>query len=319
MKISIIVPVYNVEKYLEECFRSIVAQTYRGPLECIFVDDCGQDGSVALLERLLAAYRGPIEFHLLHHNHNKGLSGARNTGIRHATGQYLYFLDSDDTITPDCIEKLTALAEKYKGVDMVQGNTVSDNSSVVIKGKPLPAYITNKRKIKKAILSGNELPCTAWNKLVNTEFVIDNNLFFSEGKIHEDVIWDFYLSKHIKDIAICRDRTYIYRDNLNGIMHTISDVSKTIVPMIEEMSSHISQPYAGYEIDTILRLSIFHLSTEKIKNILSVVPYKRATLDRLVDIRQKSINTTCKTPKGLFYRLYYRCIIQYINLTYPKS
>lgn len=79
MKISIIVPVYNVEQYIKECFDSIAAQTYKGDIECIFVDDCGQDDSVAVLEKLIAEYKGPIQFSIVHHEHNKGLSGARNT------------------------------------------------------------------------------------------------------------------------------------------------------------------------------------------------------------------------------------------------
>ena len=111
MKISIIVPVYNVEQYVNECFDSIAAQTYKGEIECIFVDDCGQDDSVAILEKLITDYHGAIKFYIVHHEHNKGLSGARNTGIRHAQGDYLYFIDSDDSIKSDCIEKLVALAD----------------------------------------------------------------------------------------------------------------------------------------------------------------------------------------------------------------
>ena len=79
MKISIIVPVYNVEQYIKECFDSIAAQTYKGDIECIFVDDCGQDKSVEILEKMIADYQGGISFSIIHHEHNKGLSGARNT------------------------------------------------------------------------------------------------------------------------------------------------------------------------------------------------------------------------------------------------
>ena len=140
MKISIIVPVYNVELYIKECFESIAAQTYKGEIECIFVDDCGQDDSVAILEKLIAEYHGPIQFSIVHHEHNKGLSGARNTGIRKAKGDYLYFLDSDDTITPDCIEKLVMLVEKYPGVEMVQGSTKSKYSFFHITPSSAPEY-----------------------------------------------------------------------------------------------------------------------------------------------------------------------------------
>ena len=143
MKISIIVPVYNVEHYIKECFDSIAAQTYKGEIECIFVDDCGKDDSVAVLEKLIAEHKGPIQFSIVHHEQNKGLSVARNTGIHHSSGDYLYFIDSDDTITPDCIEKLTALAEKYPGVDIVQGSTKSKLNWFQLANKRFPEFSDN--------------------------------------------------------------------------------------------------------------------------------------------------------------------------------
>ena len=152
MRISIIVPVYNVERYICECFESIAAQTYEGELECIFVDDCGQDDSIALLEQLIASYSGPIQFSILHHEHNRGLSAARNTGIEHATGDYVYFLDSDDCITPDCIEKLSALAKKYKGIDVVQGSTKSHLEVLSLKGKKVPEYTDDFKWIRTHFL-----------------------------------------------------------------------------------------------------------------------------------------------------------------------
>ena len=121
MKISIIVPVYNVEQYIKECFDSISAQTYKGEIECIFVDDCGQDKSVEILEKMIACYQGGISFSIIHHDHNKGLSGARNTGIRNASGDYLYFLDSDDYLLPKSIELLANIVRQNPNVQVVQG------------------------------------------------------------------------------------------------------------------------------------------------------------------------------------------------------
>ena len=89
--ISIIVPVYNVEPYVEECIHSVMRQTYTGPMECIVVDDCGTDNSMAVVEGLIANYKGPISFKVLHHKHNRGLSAARNTGMDAATGDYYFF------------------------------------------------------------------------------------------------------------------------------------------------------------------------------------------------------------------------------------
>ena len=93
MKISIVVPVYNVAPYVADCFYSIARQTWQGPLECIFVDDCGTDDSMSIVEHCIDDYSGPIDFRIVRHVHNRGLSAARNSGISAATGDYVYFLD----------------------------------------------------------------------------------------------------------------------------------------------------------------------------------------------------------------------------------
>ena len=99
MKVSIIIPVYNVSLYIERCIKSVMSQTYQD-IECILVNDATPDDSIAIAERLIADYNGTIQFRILNHEHNKGQSTARNTGIDASTGDYLYFLDSDDEITP---------------------------------------------------------------------------------------------------------------------------------------------------------------------------------------------------------------------------
>ena len=80
MKVSIVIPVYNVEAYIIECLESVARQTYRGEMECLIVDDCGADESIALAEDFIRSYQGDIHFQILHHDHNRGLAAARNTG-----------------------------------------------------------------------------------------------------------------------------------------------------------------------------------------------------------------------------------------------
>lgn len=84
MDISVIVPIYNVENYILECLQSVAAQTKTKNVECILVDDCGTDNSVKVAEQFISAYKGDISFALFHHSENKGLSAARNTGIKNA-------------------------------------------------------------------------------------------------------------------------------------------------------------------------------------------------------------------------------------------
>lgn len=103
--VSVVIPVYQVSDYIERCIRSVMEQSY-ADIECIIVDDATIDDSIAKCERLIKMYNGPIEFRILHHKYNCGISAARNTGTDAATRDYMFYLDSDDVITQDCIEKL---------------------------------------------------------------------------------------------------------------------------------------------------------------------------------------------------------------------
>ena len=303
--ISIIVPVYNVEQYIKECFDSIAAQTYNGEIECIFVDDCGQDKSVEIIEKLIADYQGGISFSLLHHEKNKGLSGARNTGIRHATGDYLYFLDSDDTITSDCVEKLAALAEKFPGVEVVQGSTESKFEWLQLANKHFPEYSDNFKWIRKTMLLRFYIPMTAWNKLVRKELIVKNGLYFEEGLIHEDEVWNFMLAKYVHSIAFCCDITYIYRENPNGIMG--QSKGNNFTPVLNIMVERASNPFMCSEIRCILSLA-----KDKYKDII-----KRLCRFKGVETYLKLIDKICCTtkysPRGFFYRVFFKCIKVYIE------
>ena len=112
MDVSIIIPVYNVAPYIGDCLRSVMRQSYKGDVECILVDDCGLDESIVIAEQMIAEYDGPIQFKILHHDHNRGLSAARNTGTLQAKGDWIYYLDSDDEITEDCIEKMMTVVSE---------------------------------------------------------------------------------------------------------------------------------------------------------------------------------------------------------------
>ena len=131
MDVSIIIPTYNVASYIIECLESVASQTYRGSLECIVVDDCGTDDSIALADNFIQHYSGKIDFRILHREKNGGLSAARNTGLNEAKGEFVYFLDSDDYITPDCIESLVEVAKHFPKVEIVQGGIVNTKGTII--------------------------------------------------------------------------------------------------------------------------------------------------------------------------------------------
>ena len=215
MKISIIIPIYNVSQYVNRCLESVINQTFTN-IECVLIDDCGSDDSMSKVNYFVENYRGPIVFHIIHHDKNRGLSAARNTGVKNASGDYIYFLDSDDEITNDAISTLYSFIDKYGYIDIVQGNHCKD--SLKDKGYSFKNEFYTTNLIKHLF----EYPCgtIAWNKLINKRLLTGND--FEDGVLHEDFLWTYYLSQKIKTICFCKKITYIYYTTPQSITHDSS-------------------------------------------------------------------------------------------------
>lgn len=228
MKVSIIIPVYNVSDYVERCINSVINQTYTD-LECIIVDDCTPDDSIEKCEKLIAEYNGPICFKILHHEKNRGLSAARNTGTNAATGDWVFYLDSDDELTHDAILLLIQDGCKYDNMEMVIGNVISfphdDYYDLKIPQSPY-SILNNNKAVRLSLLYPKPiLPVMAWNKLIRLDFIKNNHLYFKEQLIHEDEHWIFFVIKKMKSITFISDRTYIHYETPNSIM-TSSSITK---------------------------------------------------------------------------------------------
>lgn len=223
--VSIIVPTYNVEAYIRECLESVAAQTYGGNIECIIVDDCGTDNSIAVAEQFIAEYKGCIDFRILHREKNGGLSAARNSGTDAATGDYIFYLDSDDLLFPNSIADLMAIAERYPHADIVQGKMVSTNGvEAQYKKQQSSEIITKKTELLKLLLIPGENSVSSWNRLYRRLLIVDNKLRFCEGIIFEDVDFNFRISQYVNSIAFCKERTYLFRAQRDGsITNTINE------------------------------------------------------------------------------------------------
>mgnify|MGYP002857509989 CR=1 FL=1 len=210
IKISIVIPIYNVAPYIGECLHSVMNQTWQGSLECILVDDCGTDNSMAVVAEILNDYQGKVDFHVIHHQQNRGLSAARNSGIDAVTGDYVFFLDSDDEIAPDCIRMLMRPLER-RTYDFVIGDY-----SILGSNKPKSPL-----RLKDGTdLYGTDVlhayRCQEWymlsvNKLYRVEFLNRNKLRFREGIIHEDELWSFQVACLAKSAYAVGHETYLYK------------------------------------------------------------------------------------------------------------
>lgn len=215
MKVSIIIPIYNVAPYIEACIQSVFHQTYKD-IEVIIIDDCGTDNSMEIVERIASTYKGKISIKILHHDQNKGLSAARNTGIKKATGEYIFFLDSDDLLPNDAIQNLVYQTTKHPNIDFVIGEiktTGAENRSYPLLSD---TYLESNEKILKDYLlfKWNVMAC---NKLIKREFIITNKLYFKEGLYHEDLDFSFRLALSANSMACSKTVTYLYLIRANSI------------------------------------------------------------------------------------------------------
>lgn len=228
--ISIIIPVYNVKDYFDACMKSVIAQTYTD-FEVILVDDGSTDGSGAMCD----SYASLDPRVRVIHTPNRGVSEARNTGLREACCEYIYFLDSDDIMMPDCLELMVAQLDLHPGVDMVCAG------EVVPKAGPLrffdfdqcptklPAYTEDRNLISYAFLSRTKLAMMVHNRLIRIGMIRENDLYFVPDVINEDELWVFMAQKYIRSIAVIPRNTMIYVVHPGSIMTSMFTYSNYVL------------------------------------------------------------------------------------------
>ena len=188
-KISIIVPVYNVEKYIAKCLKSLTLQTLQG-IEIIIVNDGSLDRSIDIIEKYVKENPTKIKYY---EKKNGGLSTARNYGLEYATGEYIAFLDSDDYVEINMYEEMYNLAKK-ENADMVECDFIWEweyGKKVYDKRRE---YKTKEDMMKKPRV-------VAWNKIYKREILNKNKIRFPEGLIYEDMEFFYKLLPHLNKIS----------------------------------------------------------------------------------------------------------------------
>ena len=228
MTISIIVPIYNVEKYIGRCLDSIFVQDNNDvDIECILVNDCTPDNSMGIVAKKLEYYHGKIIFKIKNLDKNGGLCMARNAGVEIAKGEYVLFLDSDDRLLPDSISIFVEAlreADASSSIDVVLGNTyICKNEAPAMKFcSEEPIFVDNEKEDGLRKLMRRELYHTAWNKLVKRELLLMNHIQFENGIIDEDLLWSYLVFLNARNILVIPKITYIYENNPGSIVNTTS-------------------------------------------------------------------------------------------------
>lgn len=307
MRISIIIPVYNVEKYISRCLLSVINQTYNDTIECIIINDCTSDNSMTIINELITTtINKNIIFKTINHTVNQGQSAARNSGIRVSTGEYLFFLDSDDELCINALEDLANLAQQYNP-DIVLGNIYINSPKVEwlnIANRNYPTYTDNKEFICDEWI---KMPGVVWNKLIKRSFIINHNLYFKEGIIHEDNHWLLFSKKYIHSIAFCFKPTYIYYINENTTM-TTKYKDKSILSLLSIADEYFNE-YTYENNKNEYKDLIGHLINIK-KNLIYQTQNKKSS-----SLKYRKFILSCFEKKNLPIKLK----VLFLYLLFPKS
>lgn len=222
--LSIIVPVYNVEPYLEDCLNSILNQKYRD-IEVICVNDPSPDGSSLILERYEKQYDNVT---VITREKKLGLSSARNTGLKQAKGKYVWFVDSDDLLAEGSLEEV-AQSLAASSLDILYFNMKMRDEGKWAKEQ---ICLSQEYSEYKGIYSGQELfvklmknkeiKIEVWRQVFRREFLIENGLYFYEGIVCEDLLFSVLCAVKAKKVRNINRNLYIYRRRDNSLNTTLN-------------------------------------------------------------------------------------------------
>lgn len=221
LKISILTPIYGVEKYIEQCARSLFEQSYAS-IEYIFVDDCTHDKSIGILQSLLKEYpERAQQVRIIHHDRNRGVGAARQTALMAATGDYLLFADSDDMLPEDAVEKLARKADSSHA-DLIDGGYREWCEGKA--GRLQKPFDVSDKKLLKLLVCQNIITNRLWGRIYKRSLIMEHRIFFEEGiNYAEDLFWNAQFMFYGKKVNI-DDAVYYYRtDNENSYNHNISE------------------------------------------------------------------------------------------------
>ena len=302
-KISVIVPVYNTEKYLEKCLDSLLRQTLEG-IEIIVVNDGSKDGSKKIIDDYAKKYRNIEAYHLP----NGGVSKARNFGLAKAKGEYIAFLDSDDYVDENLYEKMYDKAIKDE-VDVCECDYIWE-----FPNKKRYDYLNEKIHPLLAVRA------VVWNRLYRRDFLLQNKLTFHEGVYYEDVEFCYEFFPYVKTFAYVKDVYvhYVQRENsiTSNRTEKLRDIYKVLDSTIEYYKEHHFYEKYKNELEYIYMRYIFGSSFLRLVKI----PDKKRRKEMLEESYQKLLSTYPNYKKNSHLKeggkknLYFRSINRF---TFP--
>ncbi len=236
MDISVIVPIYGVEKFIEKSLRSLFTQTKTDGVEFILVNDCTKDNSIVIAQRVIAEHPN-LDIKLINHEVNRGLAVARQTGLDAAIGDYIYQCDSDDWCEPTLLEDMYKEA-KQNDADVV----VCDYTKIYPrKSKHVQNSVADNGVDCIKLLLESYLSSGLWIKLIRREIITKNNIhFIPKLNNGEDYLMSVKIFSYAKTVCYVPKPLYNYMTNSNSISNTPDDKTiKNIIQKVDEVEKFI--------------------------------------------------------------------------------
>lgn len=253
--VTIVVPVYKVEKYIDKCINSILNQTYKN-LEIILVDDGSPDTCGEICDNYA---KQDIRIKAIH-KENGGLSDARNAGIDVATGRFISFIDSDDYIDTEYIELLYRTIVKDKSDMAISSHKVIYENGTILEKATGEKSILNSKEVLKRILYDDGIDLSAWAKLYKMELF--KEIRYPKGRLFEDAATTYKLIDRCKSISIISKSTYNYVIRRSSITNeNFSEKKMDLIISTEEMCNYVKKKYPDLEKASNRRLMYAYLST----------------------------------------------------------
>ncbi|MDR0617751.1 MAG: glycosyltransferase [Endomicrobium sp.] len=288
-KVSVIIPIYNVEKYIEQCLESVISQILKD-IEILCIDDCSTDSSIKIVESLA---KKDNRIKIIRLDANKLPGAARNIGIKNAVGKYISFIDADDYIEPNFLEiayikletlNLNSVWFNIKIFDDIKKTFTKDNYFLT----------TNKGSLGITFENINNFPINCWNKVYRSSTIKKNNIKFSENIFFEDLEFYYTFFTQFKETYFINERLYIYRLSPNSILSSKknrNDIFKAVKNIYDYLNK--KNIFKNYKVSFI---QLIIQSIERSHNIKDMLPY---IVDLLKQVNfPKDYN---RTDKNNFY------------------
>lgn len=312
--ISVILPIYNVEKYLPACMESIFAQTYHN-LEIILVDDGSTDNCGGLCDEYAEKNKRVV----VYHKKNGGVSETRNYGLEQARGEYITFVDPDDYIDSDYVEYLLLLINRYHSrMSICQHRVRYNNGSVKEMGSAGEEELTAQRCLER-MLYHDVIDTSAWGKLYHRDLF--DGVRYPVNKIFEDAAITYKLMMRCEKIAISYESKYTYVFHNNSIVNSEFKKSKLdLLEVTDKMAEDISQTYPELKKAAVRRQVYARFST--LNQMLESTGYPEIKKELIEYIKRHKKDIFCnrEAPRRdkigllllmLSYRLYRFCWLHY--------